>query len=63
MIAKAIPGGLNVTLDSALRDSPAFKRIYDTDLQAHELIDMAKKLEGMPRHASTHAAGSSHHKR
>lgn len=57
VIAKAIPGGLNVTLDSALRDSPAFKRIYDTDLQAHELIDMAKKLEGMPRHASTHAAG------
>lgn len=42
---------------------PPFKRIYDTDLQAHELIDMAKKLEGMPRHASTHAAGSSHHKR
>jgi len=57
VIAKAIPGGQNVTLDSALRDSPAFKRIYDTDLQAHELIDMAKKLEGMPRHASTHAAG------
>ena len=57
VIAKAIPGGLNVTLESALRDSPTFKRIYDTDLQAHELIDMAKKLEGMPRHASTHAAG------
>ncbi len=56
-IAKAIPGGLHVTLESALKDSPDFKTIYATNVEAHELIDMAKKLEGMPRHASTHAAG------
>ena len=56
-IAKAIPGGMHVTLESALKDSQDFKTIYNTNVEAHELIDMAKKLEGMPRHASTHAAG------
>ena len=57
VIAKMIPNGLNVTLDSALASSRELKSAYDTDPKAHELIDMAKKLEGMPRHASTHAAG------
>ena len=57
VIAKMVPGGLNVTLDRALADSRELKNVYDTDPKAHELIDMAKKLEGMPRHASTHAAG------
>ncbi len=56
-IAKLIPNELNITLDKALKRSAEFKNIYDTDEEARELIDMARKIEGMPRHASTHAAG------
>ncbi len=56
-VAKAIPNELNITLDKALKRSAEFKALYDSDETARELIDMARKVEGMPRHASTHAAG------
>lgn len=56
-VAKAIPNELNITLDKALKRSVEFKTLYDTDSTARELIDLARKVEGMPRHASTHAAG------
>ena len=56
-IAKQVPNELNITLDRALKRSVEFKDLYDNDDEARELIDMARKVEGMPRHASTHAAG------
>lgn len=56
-IAKAIPFELNMTIDKALSTSPELKAMYETDMEAREVIDMAKAIEGMPRHASTHAAG------
>ncbi len=56
-IAKQIPNELNITIDRALKRSVEFKALYDNDEEAKELIDMARKVEGMPRHASTHAAG------
>lgn len=56
-IAKLIPSELNITLDSALKRSSEFKQLYNSSEEAKELIDMARKIEGMPRHASTHAAG------
>jgi len=54
-IAKAIP--VNSTLDEALENVAEFRHFYETDLQARKLIDLAKKLEGVVRHASTHACG------
>ena len=56
-VAKLVPATLHITLDDALKLSKQLKDKYDTDPQIHRLIDMAKALEGMPRHASTHAAG------
>ena len=56
-VAKLVPMELNITLEKALRTSTDLKQRYDIDPQIHELIDMARKLEGMPRNASTHAAG------
>lgn len=56
-IAKAIPRELGITLERALELSHEFKSMYDNDETAHTLIDLSMKLEGMPRHASTHAAG------
>ena len=56
-IAKAIPFELNMTIDKALVTSPELKSMYENDMEAREVIDMAKAIEGMPRHASTHAAG------
>ncbi len=56
-IAKQVPNELNITIDRALKRSVEFKALYDNDDEARELIDMARKVEGMPRHASTHAAG------
>ncbi|MDR1669880.1 MAG: DNA polymerase III subunit alpha [Oscillospiraceae bacterium] len=56
-VAKAVPFALHMTLDKALDTSPSLKELYENDTRAGELIDMARKLEGMPRHASTHAAG------
>ena len=60
VIAKAVPSGpaaLHITLDRALEVSKELRDFYDKDPQARKLIDMARALEGMPRHASTHAAG------
>jgi DNA polymerase-3 subunit alpha len=56
-IAKAVPNELGITLDKALNSCIDFKKLYDEDKAAREIIDTAKDLEGMPRHASTHAAG------
>ncbi len=56
-IAKQVPNELNITLDKALRRSSEFRELYESDDETRELIDMARKVEGMPRHASTHAAG------
>ena len=55
--AKLIPQSVGMTLDRALAGSKELKNLYDGDPQIKSLIDMAIKLEGMPRHASTHAAG------
>lgn len=57
IVAKMVPMELHMTLDKALEVSADLKNRYDTDPQIHELIDMARKIEGMPRHTSTHAAG------
>ncbi len=56
-IAKQIPFAVGMTIDRALDTDPGFKKIYRENEEARYLIDMAKKLEGLPRHASTHAAG------
>lgn len=59
-VAKQVPSGpgaLNMTLDEALRLSKPLKEMYDSDETLKRLIDVARALEGMPRHASTHAAG------
>ena len=56
-IAKQIPNELNITLDRALKRSAEFRELYEEDSEIRELVDMARKVEGMPRHASTHAAG------
>ena len=57
VIAKLVPMELGITLERALKVSPELKARYDADPQTRELIDMARKVEGMPRQASTHAAG------
>ena len=59
-IAKMIPRGQNnqpVSLERALEMNPDFRKLYQEDEQVHELIDMSKRLEGLPRHTSMHAAG------
>lgn len=56
-IAKMVPNELNITLDRALEINPEFRSLYENDTQVHELIDMCKRLEGLPRHTSMHAAG------
>ncbi len=56
-IAKAIPFDLGMTIDKALLMNPELKTAYETNPQVKQVLDMAKALEGMPRHASTHAAG------
>ena len=56
-VAKQVPTSLNMTLDEALRLSRPLKEMYDDNEKLRTLIDVAKALEGMPRHASTHAAG------
>lgn len=55
-IAKLIPRELNITLEKALQTA-ALREVYESDEQARRLLDIARSLEGMPRHASTHAAG------
>ncbi len=55
-VAKLIPRELNVTIEKALNDVPELKSLYEANPTVKRLIDVAKKLEGMPRNASTHAA-------
>ena len=56
-VSKMVPAELNITLDLALRKNPELKALYDSDEQVRKLIDMSKRLEGLPRHTSMHAAG------
>ncbi len=56
-VAKQIPTSLGMTIDSALGISKPLREMYDSDDNLHKLIDTARALEGMPRHASMHAAG------
>lgn len=56
-VAKLIPQEMNISISKALEKSPDLKKMYLSDSAIHELLDMAMKIEGMPRHASTHAAG------
>ena len=56
-IAKMIPQELNITIDKALQMNPELKKVYEDQKEIHDLIDTAKRLEGLPRHTSMHAAG------
>ena len=56
-VAKLIPQAVNMTIARALEGGKELRELYENDSAVKELIDMAMKLEGMPRHASTHAAG------
>ena len=56
-VAKLVPMELKMTLNRALEVSPELKALYDSDRDIHDLVDTAIKIEGMPRHTSTHAAG------
>ena len=56
-IAKLIPQELKITIDQSLKKVPELQKEYDADPTVRALIDTARKVEGMPRHASTHAAG------
>ena len=56
-IAKMIPQELNITIDKAMKANPELKKIYETDETVRKLIDMSRRLEGLPRHTSMHAAG------
>ena len=57
LVSKAIPKRLNITIQEALSESEELKALYHGNLKIRELIDTAMQIEGMPRHASTHAAG------
>src|ERR1700685_4198505 len=56
-IAKMVPTTLNIKLAQALKDSPAMQKAYESDAQVRELLDTARKLEGLVRNAGVHAAG------
>ena len=56
-IAKMIPNELNITIDLALKMNPELRSLYEADEQVKNLIEMSKRLEGLPRHTSMHAAG------
>ena len=55
-IAKSIPNELGITIEKALVKNPELRTLYETDTQVRKLIDMSKRLEGLPRHTSMHAA-------
>lgn len=57
MISKNVPMEMHMTLDKALEMNPELKKMYDEDSEVRDVIDISKRLEGLPRHASTHAAG------
>ncbi len=56
-LAKMVPAELNITLDKALEKNPEMRKLYQEDEQVKHLLDMCKRLEGLPRHSSMHAAG------
>jgi DNA polymerase-3 subunit alpha len=56
-LAKMVPAELNITIEKALQMNPELRGIYESDQSIHDMIDMAKKLEGLPNHTSVHAAG------
>ena len=56
-LAKMVPMELNITIDKALQMNPEFREVYESDKAMHDLIEMAKRLEGLPNHVSVHAAG------
>ena len=56
-IAKMIPREIGITIDKAIQENPDLRNAYENDAQVHDLIDKSKRLEGLPRHASMHAAG------
>ena len=56
-ITKLVPAELNITLDRALKESSDFRNIYDADENVRRVIDLARKIEGLPRNTSIHAAG------
>lgn len=56
-IAKMVPRELGITIDKAIQENPDLRNAYENDAQVHDLIDKSKRLEGLPRHASMHAAG------
>ena len=56
-VAKLIPQELGITIDRAFERKPELRQLYDSDPQVKRLLDLSMKIEGMPRHASTHAAG------
>ena len=56
-IAKMVPTTLNIKLDDAINDSPELKKAYESDSKVRELLDTARKLEGLVRNAGVHAAG------
>ncbi len=56
-VAKAIPFGIGQTIDKAILESKPLREMYETDTEVKQLLDVSKKLEGLPRHATTHAAG------
>ena len=56
-VAKLIPNELKITIDKALKMSPELRSLYDTNENVEKLLNIARQVEGMPRHASTHAAG------
>ncbi len=56
-ISKKVPMEMHITLERALESNPELKEMYDEDEEVRQIIEISKKLEGLPRHASTHAAG------
>jgi len=56
-IAKMVPREIGITIDKAIQENPDLRNTYENDAQVHDLIDKSKRLEGLPRHASMHAAG------
>mgnify|MGYP001350269124 FL=1 len=56
-VAKMIPNELGITIERALKINPDLSKLYETDEEIKRLIDMSKRLEGLPRHTSMHAAG------
>lgn len=62
-IAKMIPNELHITIDRALEENKELKNLYEENETVHNLIDISKTLEGMPKNASTHACRSCYYKK